>query len=81
MNPRHGLPPVFPVVLYNGDTRWRIATNVRELIDCPSVLNAYQPGLRYFLLDEGAYSLAELTAKRNAVAASFSIIAKHKPIV
>ncbi|HRP95846.1 MAG TPA: Rpn family recombination-promoting nuclease/putative transposase [Rhodocyclaceae bacterium] len=41
----HGkLPPVLPLVLYNGRTRWRAATEVAELIDAiPGGLERYCP--------------------------------------
>ena len=47
------LPPVLPVVLYNGDSPWREATNVRKLIaKPPPALAPYQPWQDYFLLDQ-----------------------------
>jgi predicted transposase/invertase (TIGR01784 family) len=73
INPNEGLPPVFPIVLYNGDTRWQVATNIGELITCPSVLKPYQPNMAYYLLDEGAYSEHQLNSVHNAVAAVFSL--------
>jgi predicted transposase/invertase (TIGR01784 family) len=72
VDPRR-LPPVLPVVLYNGERRWRVATDVGEVIECPPVLRAYQPRLRYYLLDEGAYSDHELAAVRNVVAGIFAL--------
>ena len=46
-------PPVLPVVLYNGATRWKAAIDVADLISPvgPS-LAPYQPSQRYFVLDE-----------------------------
>ena len=47
------LPPVLPVVLYNGDARWTPAKEMRKLIVAPpSVLAPYQPSQSYFLLDQ-----------------------------
>ena len=47
------LPPVLPVVLYNGDSRWRAATDVRELaLDAGPALAPYQPSQRHVVLDE-----------------------------
>lgn len=47
------LPPVFPVVIYNGGKAWTAPQEVAELL-VPLVgrLAAYQPRQRYFLLDE-----------------------------
>ena len=52
---KHGakLPPVFPVVIYNGTLRWTAPLQLNELINtAPGSLSDYLPGLRYFLLDE-----------------------------
>jgi predicted transposase/invertase (TIGR01784 family) len=73
VNPSNGLPPVFPIVLYNGDQRWQVATNIADLIQCPAVLSPYQPNMAYYLLDEGAYTESELNSVHNAVAAVFSL--------
>jgi hypothetical protein len=43
------------------------------VIECPPVLRAYQPRLRYYLLDEGAYSEHELAGVRNVVAGIFAL--------
>ena len=48
------LPPVFPIVIYNGEKRWSAARNINELIqEVPGGLQAYLPSQRYHLLDEG----------------------------
>jgi hypothetical protein len=67
------LPPVFPLVLYNGDTRWKIDTNLNNLIDCPAILKPYQPSLTYYLLDEGAFSADLLDDINNVVSGIFFI--------
>ncbi|MEM7582465.1 MAG: Rpn family recombination-promoting nuclease/putative transposase [Acidobacteriota bacterium] len=47
------LPPVFPVVFYNGDPEWWAPLEVRELIETvPESLAAHLPSLRYGLIDE-----------------------------
>ena len=47
------LPPVLPVVLYNGDSPWRAATEMRELIaPPPPALAPYQPSQRHIVLDQ-----------------------------
>ncbi len=46
------LPAVLPVVLYNGDSPWRPATEMRELIATPLALVPYQPSQRHVVLDE-----------------------------
>ena len=55
------LPPVFPIVLYNGSKRWTAAQEVSELIEPYSEsLKVYRPSQRYFLLDEGRVNESEL---------------------
>ncbi len=47
------LPPVLPVVLYNGDAPWRRAVEMRDLIAAPpTALAAYQPSQRHVVLDQ-----------------------------
>jgi predicted transposase YdaD len=48
------LPPVFPLVLYNGQSAWTARLEIAELIaPMPATLAKYRPSMRYFLLDEG----------------------------
>ncbi len=64
------LPPVLPIVLYNGSRRWRAPVNLDELIQRgPRALAAYQPQMRFLLIDEGRYRERELEPLRNLVAA------------
>ena len=50
------LPPILPVVLYNGDPRWAAPLALRDLVGLPgdSPLWRWQPAMRYHLMDEGA---------------------------
>ena len=76
---RH-LPPVLPIVLYNGKPRWTAATDVAELIvAAPKGLNRYRPQLRYLLLDEGRYADSELVPLRNVAAALFRLENSRTP--
>uniref|UniRef100_UPI0025E825EC Rpn family recombination-promoting nuclease/putative transposase n=1 Tax=uncultured Thiodictyon sp. TaxID=1846217 RepID=UPI0025E825EC len=48
------LPPVFPLVLYNGTGRWTAARDIADLITpLPNALTSYRPQHRYHLIDEG----------------------------
>ncbi len=68
------LPPVMPVVLYNGEASWTAARDVSELIESvPGGLEQYRPQLRYLLLEERRYRDEELTPMRNLVAALFRL--------
>ena len=58
---RRTLPPVLPIVLYNGEAPWRPATEMRDLIAKPSaVLAPYQPSQRHVVLDERRVTAEEL---------------------
>ena len=68
------LPPVFPLVLYNGRSRWQAAQNIRDLISpLPGGLEKYRPQLEYLLVDEGSFSEIELVSLHNLVAALFRL--------
>lgn len=64
------LPAVLPVVIYNGGPRWDAPVAVSDLIGLPpgSPLWGWQPQVRYYLLDEGAFPGDEL-ARRDGLAA------------
>lgn len=54
LSPGDPLPPVFPMVIYNGGQPWNAPRDVAEMLAASSArLAAYQPRQRYFLLDEG----------------------------
>jgi predicted transposase/invertase (TIGR01784 family) len=57
------LPPVFPLVLYNGRKTWTASPDIAELISpAPAALARYRPRLRYFLVDEGRIPVEALDA-------------------
>ena len=66
------LPPILPIVLYNGSQRWTAATDVADLIPLvPGLVEQYKPRLSYLLIDESNYNDAELASLNNLVAAVF----------
>ena len=68
------LPPVLPVVLYNGESRWNAATDVGELVESiPGGLAKYRPSLKYLLLDEGLLHGEDHGVSRNLVSALFKL--------
>lgn len=74
------LPPVLPVVLYNGEIRWRAPEDIEALITpVPGGLERYPPHLHYLLLDEGRYSDHELANLRNLTAALFRLENSRTP--
>ncbi len=73
-----GLPPVLPIVIYNGDARWRHSPEVFDLIQPhPQVLTAYQPRLKFWLLDEGQFSAEYLNGLQRVMAAIFRMEHTH----
>jgi hypothetical protein len=74
------LPPVLPIVLYNGKPRWTAATELYDLIEpAPGRLADYAPRLRYLLLDEGAIDESAPWALQNLVAALFRLEKSQGP--
>ncbi|MCE9681677.1 Rpn family recombination-promoting nuclease/putative transposase, partial [Halomonas alkalisoli] len=73
--PGKGLPPVLPIVLYNGSERWSARQDVYDMVqpEPPSFLRIYQPHLRYYLIDEGRYTDDELAERRTPLSGIFSI--------
>ena len=50
------LPPVLPIVLYNGDGKWTAATEIADLIPkAPGLVAKYLPRLSYLLIEENRY--------------------------
>ena len=51
IDPANGLPPVLPMVIYNGDARWNGSPEIFDLIQPhPAALTPFQPRLRFWLL-------------------------------
>jgi hypothetical protein len=73
--PDGGLPPILPIVLYNGDPRWRAAVELAAIIGLPeaSSLWRFQPNLRYHLIDEGAFSPSDLERRAGLPALLFRL--------
>jgi len=68
------LPPIFPLVLYNGLPEWRAATQLSGLYaPPPRGMEAYQAQLRYHLIDEARLKLHPLSSVRSAVEALFQL--------
>jgi len=79
--PRSGkLPPVLPLVFYNGNALWGAAREVSELIEeIPGGLARYRPQMRYCLLDAMRMADSELESLRNVAAALFRLEKSRGP--
>ena len=74
------LPPVLPVVLYNGRPPWNAAEEVADLIlPVPGGLERYRPQMRYFLLDEGRLRAQDMPVLQNLAAALFRMENSRTP--
>lgn len=75
------LPPVFPVVLYNGNTRWNAACKLEDLIALPpdSPLWPWQPAAQYQIIDEGAYPVDALARRDTLAALTFRLENSRNP--
>ncbi len=74
------LPPILPIVLYNGSQKWTAAINIADLIpDVPGMVNHYKPSLQYCLIDENNYTDTELASLNNLVAAVFRLEHANSP--
>jgi len=75
------LPPVLPIVLYNGAQRWKNSPlDIREAIGkAPRGLDRYLPQLRYLLIDEGYYADRELESIKSLVSALFQLERQQTP--
>jgi hypothetical protein len=66
------LPPVLPIVLYNGSQRWTAVRDVFDLIPpVPGLVEQFKPRAKYLLVDENDYPDSELAPLNNLVAAVF----------
>ncbi len=73
VKPGGRLPPVLPVVIYNGRTRWSAAKDMDGLIAAADgALAPFQPRQRYLLLDEHALRVEDLP-EGNAVSAQIAL--------
>ena len=65
------LPPIFPIVLYNGKRRWTAPTSLETLIERPDLLGQFGISFEYFKIAEMEFSQASLLKIRNIVSALF----------
>lgn len=65
------LPPIFPIVLYNGDARWTAVTDLADLIETEPSLGEYGLHFRYWKLAENEFSHETLLQIGNVVSTLF----------
>jgi len=65
------LPPVFPIMLYNGDPKWTAPEAVAETIADHQLLGEFGIGFKYLKIIENEYSSETLLQMRNIVSTLF----------
>jgi predicted transposase YdaD len=65
-------PPVFPVVLYNGEKPWTAPVQFADLV-YPQIGGTYIPQFQYFKLAENEFKREELLRLKNLISALFLI--------
>ena len=76
------LPPVLPLVFYNGATPWTACAELADLVmSAPDGLDIFQARQRYQLIDQHAFDPAMLAKQKNLVAALFVLELSETPDV
>ncbi len=65
------LPPVFPVLLYNGNQRWTAPTDLADLIENRELLGEFAPCFKYFKIAINEYAREDLLKIGNVVSTLF----------
>ena len=65
------LPPVFPIVLYNGEDKWTAATNMTSLIERADLCGMYGVQFQYFKIAENEIGRDRLFSIGNIVSTLF----------
>jgi predicted transposase/invertase (TIGR01784 family) len=76
------LPPILPIVLYNGKERWTAATDVFDLIQTvPGMVEQFKLKAKHIVIDKNTYQDQDkrLASEKNLVAAVFSLEDSNTP--
>jgi predicted transposase/invertase (TIGR01784 family) len=65
------LPPIIPIVLYNGGNKWTAARNLKEVIRYSEIFGENILDFKYELIDINSYDKAELYERQNITSAVF----------
>ncbi|MCK5718874.1 MAG: Rpn family recombination-promoting nuclease/putative transposase, partial [Thiomargarita sp.] len=65
------LPPIFPIVLYNGDRKWTAPVNLSELIKPNDLLGKYALNFEYCKIAINEYSQENLLKIKNIISTLF----------
>ena len=73
------LPPLFPIVLYNGQNPWTAPLRLQTLIQDVKLLGKYAPRFQYCKIEEHAYAPDVLLKIRNIVSTVFLAELNYDP--
>ena len=80
LSPGDKLPPVVPLVLYNGQEAWSAATDLADLLaSAPEGLQSLQPRQQYLLIEQRLYPPERLEGMTNLAAALFRLEHSRTP--
>lgn len=65
------LPPVFPIVLYNGKEKWTAPVNIHELIENHEMLGDFGIQFKYFKIAENEFNAESLLKIQSVVSTIF----------
>jgi predicted transposase/invertase (TIGR01784 family) len=65
------LPPIFPIMIYNGLAPWTAPSNISELIDNHELLGEFAVNFNYFKIAENEISVERLLELGNIVSTLF----------
>jgi predicted transposase/invertase (TIGR01784 family) len=65
------LPPVYPILLYNGDPRWTAPEQIADTIDHHELLGEFGIGFKYLKIIENEYAAEDLLNIQNIVSTLF----------
>src|SRR3990167_1112007 len=65
------LPPVFPILLYNGDPKWTAPETLAELVEHHDLLGDFGIGFKYLKIIENEYTYEQLLQIQNIVSTLF----------
>ena len=74
------LPPILPIVLYNGEDSWTAADDVFDLIPTvPGMVEQFKLKAKHLVIDKNAFAASGLPSEKNLVAAVFSLEQADSP--
>ncbi|MEM7587620.1 MAG: Rpn family recombination-promoting nuclease/putative transposase, partial [Acidobacteriota bacterium] len=75
------LPPVLPIVFYNGESEWWAPLDVSQLIaSVPPSFERYVPSMQTCLIDEKRWPLADLERQRGNVVAGMARVEQSESL-